>query len=47
MGDGITVGVVLQRLEQSALKKHLLHNSEPLMRWADFRAEVIYVRRGQ
>ena len=36
MSDGIRVGVVWQRL-----------SSQRLMKWANFRAEVINVRRAQ
>ena len=42
--DGIRIGVVLQRMEESALKQHLLLNSERLVRWVDFRAELVSVR---
>ena len=39
--DGIRVGVVLQRLEESTLKQRMLINSERLTKSADFQAEVI------
>ena len=45
--DGIRIGVVLQRMEESALKQHLLLNSERLVRWVDFRAELVSVRNAQ
>ena len=44
---GIRVGDGLQRLDESKLKQHLLHKTEHLIRWADFRAEVINLRRAQ
>ena len=47
ISDGVRIGVVLQRLEESALNQHLLLNTERLTRWADFRAELINVRRAQ
>ena len=47
VSDGIRVGVVLQRLEDSPLKQHLLMNSERLARWTDFRSELVCVRRAQ
>jgi hypothetical protein len=47
VSDGIRVGVVLQRLDESALRQHLLLNSERLAKWADFRAEVVNIRRAQ
>jgi len=47
VSDGIRVGVVLQRLEDSPIKQHLLMNSERLAKWADFRAELLNVRRAQ
>ena len=47
VSDGIRVGVVLQRLEESSLKQHLLLNAERLSSWADFRSELINVRRAQ
>ena len=40
-------GVVLQRRDESTMKKHLLLNAERLTNWADFRAEGIHVRRAQ
>jgi len=47
VSDGIKIGVVLQRLEESNLKQHLLLNAERLAKWFDFRAEVINIRRAQ
>ena len=47
VSDGMRIGIVLQRLEESSLKQHLLLNTERLTKWADFRAEMINVRRAQ
>ena len=47
VSDGIRVGVVSQRIDESALKQHLMLNSERLAKWVDFRAEVINIRRAQ
>ncbi len=43
----IKISDVLQRLEESTLKQHLLLNSQRLAKWEDFRAEVISIRRAQ
>ncbi len=47
VSNSIKVGIVLQRLGESALKQHLLLNAERLAKWPDFRMEVVNIRRAQ
>jgi hypothetical protein len=47
VSNSIKIGIVLQRLDESALKQHLLLNAERLAKWPDFRAEVVNIRRAQ
>ena len=45
ISDGILIGVVMRNLEDGGLKNHLIMNAEKLKSWADFREEVVHVRR--
>jgi hypothetical protein len=47
VSNSIKIGIVLQRLDESALKQHLLLNAERLAKWPDFRMEVVNIRRAQ
>ena len=47
VSNSIKIGIVLQRLDESSLKQHLLLNAERLAKWPDFRMEVVNIRRAQ
>ena len=45
--DAIRIGVVFRQLPESQLKQHMILNAERLKTWAEFREEMLNVRRAQ
>ena len=45
--DEMRIGIVLTRSPESQIKNHLILNSERLRSWAQFREEIVSIRRVQ